>query len=122
MKSLYSTGFGGFACFKVCGIVHFVYGFERGTLSAFGFIGLTDYWINTNGLDNYKTITAHHDPAVPIAYCLLPIAYCLTYSLRRLFTGLATAAFTAWKLTVNTAIAMAIIPAKAKIHHSILVR
>ena len=41
----------------------------------------------------------------------------LVYSVRNDFTGLAIAAFIAWKLTVNKVITNAPAPAVAKIHH-----
>ena len=44
------------------------------------------------------------------------------YSVRNDFTGLAIAAFIAWKLTVNKVITKAPEPAAAKIHHDIPVR
>ena len=44
------------------------------------------------------------------------------YSVRRLFTGLAMAAFTACMLTVSKAISMAIHAAIANNHQSILIR
>jgi hydroxymethylpyrimidine/phosphomethylpyrimidine kinase len=40
-----------------------------------------------------------------------------SYSVLRLFTGCAIAAFIAWKLTVSTAISIAAIAAKAYIHN-----
>lgn len=40
------------------------------------------------------------------------------YSLRKLFTGFASAAFTDWKLTVSRTISIASDPARANIHHS----
>ncbi len=46
--------------------------------------------------------TTHHSP--------------LTYSLLKLFTGFATAAFTAWKLIVITEIKIAMMPANRKTH------
>jgi hypothetical protein len=42
------------------------------------------------------------------------------YSVRSDFTGFATAAFIAWKLTVNNAINMAIEPAAKNIHQEIV--
>ena len=39
------------------------------------------------------------------------------HSVRKLFTGVAIAAFIAWKLTVTNAINMAIIPASTNTHH-----
>ena len=44
------------------------------------------------------------------------------YSALNDFTGFATAAFIAWKLTVNNAIAIAIMPAIANIHQLISIR
>jgi len=44
------------------------------------------------------------------------------YSVLKLFTGFAIAAFIAWKLMVNNAMAIAIIPAIANIHHPIFIR
>jgi len=46
----------------------------------------------------------------------------LDYSLLRLFIGLITAAFMAWKLTVKRAIPMMMPPDSANIHHSTGVR
>ena len=46
----------------------------------------------------------------------------ITHSVRNDFTGLAIAAFTAWKLTVNMAINKAITPAKTKTHQPIFIR
>ncbi len=42
------------------------------------------------------------------------------YSVLKLFTGFAMAAFIAWKLTVNSAMRIAINAANAKIHQSML--
>jgi len=44
-----------------------------------------------------------------------------SYSVLKLFTGLATAALMAWKLTVNNAISKAAIPATANTHQLILI-
>ena len=44
------------------------------------------------------------------------------YSLRRLVTGLATAALMDWKLTVKNAISIEAKPASANIHHWMLMR
>ncbi len=44
------------------------------------------------------------------------------YSLLKLFTGFATAALSAWKLTVSNAIKMAVKPASANTHQLILTR
>ena len=43
--------------------------------------------------------------------------FLITHSVRNDFTGLAIAAFIAWKLTVSKAIAITNIPANANIHH-----
>ena len=43
------------------------------------------------------------------------------YSVLKLFTGFANAAFTAWKLIVNNAIPNATTPASTNTHHSILI-
>src|ERR1700685_800975 len=45
-----------------------------------------------------------------------------SYSDRRLFMGLASAAPTAWKLTVSRAIKTAAPPARTKTHHWMLIR
>lgn len=45
-----------------------------------------------------------------------------TYSVRRLFTGFANAAFIAWKLTVSNAINKAVAPAAINIDQPILIR
>lgn len=45
-----------------------------------------------------------------------------SYSALRLFTGFASAAFTAWKLIVANAINAAIRPVNANIHHCICIR
>ena len=65
-------------------------------LSELGFLGLNNFRI-------LSLLTSH-------------------YSVLKLFTGLATAAFIAWKLTVNTVIINAPTPATAKIHHDNPVR
>jgi hypothetical protein len=43
------------------------------------------------------------------------------YSLLKLFTGFATAAFIAWKLTVDNAIKMATMPAIKNIHQLMVI-
>jgi len=46
----------------------------------------------------------------------------INYSVRKLFTGLASAAFIAWKLIVINAITAARMPAVKNIHHGIDIR
>jgi len=48
--------------------------------------------------------------------------YFLIYSVLRLLTGFAAAAFIAWKLTVIIAISITKIAADANIHHDISIR
>src|ERR1019366_6438396 len=55
-------------------------------------------------------------------YFLLIIDHSPFHSVLKLFTGLATAAFIAWKLIVTKAIIIAAIPANTNIHHARLVR
>src|SRR4249920_1319510 len=50
------------------------------------------------------------------------LVHIINYSFRKDFTGLASAAFTAWKLMVSKATRAANRPATAKIHHGIPVR
>ena len=54
-------------------------------------------------------------------HSLLIIHYSFFHSVRNDFTGFATAAFIAWKLIVNTAISIAIMPADKNIHQLILI-
>src|SRR5476651_2231620 len=58
----------------------------------------------------------------PFTYSLLNLSSkAIAHSERRLFTGFITAAFTAWKLTVNKAMVKVPAPAKPNIHQLIAV-
>ena len=52
---------------------------------------------------------------------LLSLFFFYIYSERKVFTGFASAALTAWILMVIRAISRAVMPAKAKIHQSRLI-